>query len=180
MQIGFYGGSFNPPHLSHFMAAVWALCTAEVDEVWMVPCFQHAFGKDLAPYDDRLTMCRLGAEQLGPHVKVSDCERELQSSYTIEVIQALSQQHPEHQFRLMIGSDIRAEIDQWHRFSELEALAPPLWIPRGGFSAENPLGFALPKISSSEVRSRLQAGKSVEGALPQPVARFIERFKCYQ
>ena len=71
MRVAIFGGSFNPPHLAHQMAALYVLETAAIDELWIVPAFQHPFGKVLAPFAHRLEMCELAAAALGPRVKVS-------------------------------------------------------------------------------------------------------------
>ena len=76
MRVAIFGGSFNPPHLAHQMAALYVLETAAVDELWLVPAFRHPFGKALAPFADRLEMCELAAAALGTRVKVSAIERE--------------------------------------------------------------------------------------------------------
>jgi hypothetical protein len=65
-SVALLGGSFNPPHVGHLLLAQYVLATAPVDELWLLPTFRHAFGKDLAPYDDRLAMCELVAAELGP------------------------------------------------------------------------------------------------------------------
>ncbi len=49
-----FGGSFNPPHLGHAMVAAWLKWTGRADDVWFVPAFEHAFGKPLAPFENRL------------------------------------------------------------------------------------------------------------------------------
>lgn len=179
MRVGFFGGSFNPPHYSHFLAASWALCTGEVDEVWMVPCFNHAFGKILAPFEDRIQMCEIGAAAMGPQIKVSDCEREIQSSYTVDVLDALCLRFPEHKFRLMVGSDIADETKDWKSFHRIVEIAPPLWVPRGGYHEGNSLEFCLPKISSSAIRARLEEGLPVDGALPPAVLSFLLEKQLY-
>ena len=74
--IALLGGSFNPPHVAHLMVAWWALSTQPVDEVWLLPAFAHPFGKELAPFEDRVRMCELAARALrGVHVCTA--EREL-------------------------------------------------------------------------------------------------------
>jgi len=60
-QVALLGGSFNPPHVAHLMAAYWALATQGVAEVWLLPAFQHPFGKSLAAFEDRVRMCELAA-----------------------------------------------------------------------------------------------------------------------
>ena len=75
-RIALFGGSFNPPHLAHSLVALYVLETAPVDELWITPTFRHAFGKDLASYDDRIAMCELAAAALGPRVRVSRAEED--------------------------------------------------------------------------------------------------------
>ena len=60
-EVALLGGSFNPPHVAHLMAAYWALATQGVSEVWLLPAYRHPFGKQLEPFEDRLRMCRLAA-----------------------------------------------------------------------------------------------------------------------
>ena len=69
------GGSFNPPHVAHVMAAYWALATQGVSEVWMLPSFRHPFGKALAPFEDRVRMCELAAAPIrGLHVCTAEAD----------------------------------------------------------------------------------------------------------
>ena len=74
--IALLGGSFNPPHVAHLMVAYWTLATQDVREVWLLPSYRHPFGKDLAPFDDRVAMCELAARALRG-VAVCTAEREL-------------------------------------------------------------------------------------------------------
>src|SRR5204862_8276407 len=75
VRVALFGGSFNPPHIAHQLAALYVLETAPVDELWFVPAYEHAFGKPLAAFDDRLAMCKLTAAALGARARVSDVER---------------------------------------------------------------------------------------------------------
>ena len=99
MRVALFGGSFNPPHVAHQMAALYVLETAPVDALWFVPAFEHAFGKPLVAFDDRLAMCGLAAAALGPRVRVSDVEREIGGrSLTLRTVRRLMDLHPEHAF----------------------------------------------------------------------------------
>lgn len=180
MRIAYYGGSFNPPHYGHFLVASWALCGGFVDQVWMVPCYQHAFGKALAPYEDRITMCELGAAGIGERLVVSRIEEELGGpKYTIDAIKATTQRFPEHEFRLLVGTDILNETDQWKSFEELKTLAPLLVAPRGGYEHGNELGFQIPEVASHVVRERLTKALDVTPAIPPPVAAYIRDKALY-
>ena len=61
MHIALFGGSFNPPHVGHMMAAYYVIATRPVDKLWLMPAYRHPFGKRLAPFDDRVKMCELAA-----------------------------------------------------------------------------------------------------------------------
>ena len=75
--VGVFGGSFNPPHLSHVLALAVVLARFDVERLLVVPTFQHPFAKALAPYEDRVKMCELAMGWL-PRVEVSRVEEELE------------------------------------------------------------------------------------------------------
>ena len=133
MRVALFGGSFNPPHVAHQLVALYVLETQPVDELWMIPCFLHPFEKSLQPFSDRLEMCRRAAGGLGGRVRVSEVEGELGGeSRTLRTVQALQAAHPEHQFSLIIGSDLQAETASWYRAEELRRLVPFVVVGRGG------------------------------------------------
>ena len=93
-RVAVFGGSFNPPHVGHVLGVVYALSTAPIDEVLVVPVYQHPFAKDLAPFADRLAMCRLAFGWL-PRVTVSTVEEELGGeSRTLRTVEHLRADHP--------------------------------------------------------------------------------------
>src|SRR5258706_10381140 len=99
-RIAIFGGSFNPPHVAHQLVALYVLETQPIDELWIVPTYAHPFGKDLAPYDDRIAMCELAVAALGPRAKVSRAEQELVvrpgfvASRTLDLIEYLRERDP--------------------------------------------------------------------------------------
>jgi nicotinate-nucleotide adenylyltransferase len=167
-RIGFFGGSFNPPHLAHQMVCVYALATGEIDEVWMAPAFVHPFGKALAPFEDRLRMCELAAH-IFAQVRVIPIEREIstQTGRTLDTLKELVARHPEASFRLIIGSDILAETASWHRWEEVTRLAPPLVVPR------------IPEFSSTAVRETLAEQGNALPLAPRAVLDYIARRGLY-
>ena len=64
MRVALFGGSFNPPHYGHVLAAHYALMRYGVDEVWVLPVLDHPYDKDLAPFEQRLDWCRRAFEHL--------------------------------------------------------------------------------------------------------------------
>ena len=57
MLTAIFGGSFNPVHVGHVLVCTWLLSTEQAQQVWVVPSLEHPFHKELAPYEDRMTMC---------------------------------------------------------------------------------------------------------------------------
>ncbi|MBK9070369.1 MAG: nicotinate-nicotinamide nucleotide adenylyltransferase [Myxococcales bacterium] len=194
MRIGLFGGSFNPPHVCHQLATVVALECGPFDEVWWVPAYRHALGKDLAPFADRLAMCQLATAALGPRVRVREDEAQIfadgSPSHTLVLLHHLLRAAAggaSNSFRLLIGSDILRETAAWHRWDEVAALAPPWVIPRQDFiasddatlSAHQGAPVALPAVASREIRSQLQASGRAAG-LPHGVAAYIVQHGLYR
>ena len=183
MRVALFGGSFNPPHVAHQLAALYVLETAAVDALWFVPAFEHAFGKPLVAFEDRLAMCQLAADALGPRVQVSDVERSLGGrSLTLRTVRRLTELHPEHAFSLVIGSDLTGDVPSWYRGDELARAIPFIVVGRrGGRTGEGePEQVVMPDVSSTAVRAALAAGKSPDGLVARAVLDYIRRKGLYQ
>jgi len=188
ITVGLLGGSFNPPHVAHALLALYVLETAPIDRLWLVPTWRHAFGKSLAPYEDRLAMCERVASALGPRVEVSSVEAEVArarggESRTLHTLEHLAITRPELGFRLVMGADILAETASWLGWDEVCRRAPPIVIGRSG--VEPPAGakvteLAMPAVSSSEVRRRLGCGEDARDLLPASVIGYIEQRGLYR
>lgn len=182
-RIALYGGSFNPPHIGHVQVVSYVLSTSNVDAVWLLPTFQHAFGKALAPFEQRLEMCRLALRPFAPErAQASDIERTLGGeSRTIDTVEALMEAHADSSFDLVIGADILEERHLWKRFDRLEQLCRFIVIGRRGY--EVPAGFSaappLFDVSATQLRSSLAVGASVENLLPASVEAYIRSQRLY-
>ena|SRR5688572_17232691 len=183
-RVALYGGSFNPPHVAHQMVALYVLETAPVDELWLMPAYEHALGKPLAPFADRLAMCQLAAAALGPRVIVSDIERTLGGpSRTLRTIRRLRELHPAHEFSLVIGADLLSEVATWFGGAELQATVPFVVVGRAGTEgvADHAVWpVKMPAVSSTEVRRSIAAGQPVEGLVPRAVLDYIYRQELYK
>ena len=105
-RVGLYGGSFDPPHVCHVLVATWALCRGELDALWVIPTFEHPFGKKMAPFQSRCDMIAAALDHLGPTVRVDPVEEGLGgTSYTIRTVEALQRTYPEHRFSWICGAD---------------------------------------------------------------------------
>lgn len=171
MRVAVYGGSFFPPHVGHAMVAAWLRWTDRADEVWLVPAWQHPFGKALAPFDARLGWCEALATAVGPWVRACDIERQLDgTSFTVRTLDALAAAHPEHSFRLVLGADLLEGTWGWHEWERLAATYPPIVVGRTGWP-DVPGAPTFPDVSSTMIRARLAAGEDVSPWVPQAVLR---------
>jgi nicotinate-nucleotide adenylyltransferase len=179
MRVALFGGSFNPPHIGHQLLSLYVLETEPVDELWLVPCWKHSFDKTLAPFEHRRQMCERAAAALGPRARVSDIESRMgnEKSRTLLTIKALRAAHPSVEFSLVVGADLVPELDAWYGAEELKRTVPIIVVGRGGFAGGT--GVAMPTVSSSEIRSRLGRGDSVQGLVPLSVLEYLEQHRLY-
>ncbi len=178
--VAVFGGSFNPPHIAHQMVCLWVLETQPVDELLLVPTFRHPFDKPLAPYADRLEMCRRMTRPFGSRAGVSAIEEELggEASLTLHTLQALDARAPGTSWRFVVGADILRERDKWWRWPDIEKLAPPIVVGRPGYPAPDGAP-TLAEVSSTEVRARIARGDDVSALLPRSVAEYISGKSLY-
>ena len=178
-EFGVFGGSFDPPHLGHTLLAAYALSGYALERVIVVPTYAHAFAKPLSEFADRRRMCELAFADLR-RVEISSIEQQLPvPSLTLNLVEALSRQHPGVQLRLLIGSDLAAQTSSWHEFARVAALAPLLVVPRSGHTDPTLQLPALPEVSSTEIRRRLQAGESTAGYLSPAVEHYARARGLY-
>lgn len=177
-----FGGSFNPPHLSHVLAASVVLARFDVARVLFVPTYQHPFAKELASYEDRVRMCELATAWL-PRTHVSRVEQELGGeSRTLWTLEHLARVEPSWNLRLLIGADILNESSKWFAFDKITALAPPIVLGRVGVVAEGAPKAVLPDISSTHVRAlaRREAWGELEELLPRDVLAYVRERGLYR
>ncbi len=171
--IAVYGGSFNPPHVAHALVAAWVLWTHRADRVWLVPTFQHAFDKSLAPFEERCALCEAMVSDLDLPVEVLDVERELPvPRYTIDTLRTLARRHPTARLRLLVGADAVAQSVDWKSWDAIVAEFEPIVVGRPGFQ-EVPDAPVFPDVSSTELRDRLAAGQSVDHLVTASVAALL-------
>ncbi len=179
MRIGLLGGSFDPPHFGHVWLAAWALTCGEVDQVLAVVCHVHPLGKESASFEHRLEMARRAFAVFGKRVQVSDIEREWDdASRTLRTLTRLKECHPDAEFRLVAGSDILGERENWYRFDEVSRLAPPLVAGRSGYLHQGV--WSLPDISSSMIRDHRKRNLDVRHFVPAGVNEYITETALYQ
>ena len=184
MRIAILGGSFNPPHVCHVLAATWVVSVRPVDRVWLMPVGEHAFGKQLEPFADRLEMCSRAVEPIATFCEVTDIEHRLGGpNRTIDTLRALDAEHPEHRFSLVIGADILTEATAWKAWDVLERDYGFHVLGRDGYPSppDQDFGVTLPGVSSSALRERLARGDlaGCRGHLSQSVHDYIVERRLY-
>lgn len=188
MRVALYGGSFNPPHIAHQFAILYALAAATpaFDRVFVVPTFTHPFDKQLAPFEDRMMMCVQMAKPFGGRVEVSRIEQELaeetggEHSYTINTVLRLKERLPKTQFTMLIGADLVAERERWHRWEDLQREIDFFIVGRAGAADKFDDRPELPGISSTELRARLGRGEDCSAWMDARVLQYATSRGLYR
>jgi nicotinate-nucleotide adenylyltransferase len=181
MHVALIGGSFNPPHVGHLLAAHFVRATEPVDEVWLVPADEHPFGKPLAPFEHRRQMCELLRADASGFLKTSDVEHALGGAVrTVDTLRHLAARFPSNRWTLVVGSDIVADLPKWKEPDAIQSLARLLILNRAGHPAPGAVGPPMAHVSSSEVRSALAGGGDVSHLVPRAVLDYIARAGLYR
>ncbi|MDO4281825.1 MAG: nicotinate (nicotinamide) nucleotide adenylyltransferase [Peptococcaceae bacterium] len=197
MKIGLFGGTFDPIHLGHVDMAAQVQSALGLDQVQFLPAYvpPHKTDHAITTFADRLAMVHLALDGAQGFV-ANDIERTFsQPSYTVNTLDYLSRQYPAENFYYIMGADAFNSIESWHEWRKLLTLANFVVVDRSAnFFQIAPAvravldasAFALHHlplktlpISSSLVRARLRAGKSVEGLLSDAVADYICKNHLY-
>jgi len=110
-EIALFGGSFDPPHVGHLLAAAYVLATEPVDELWFVPVLQHPLDKPLvAPYEHRVALLERLAADLH-RARVSRAEQESGEGRTVDLLEWLHRKHPDTRWALVLGTDLDGLAD---------------------------------------------------------------------
>ncbi len=198
-RFGVFGGTFDPPHLGHLAIAEWARDRLGLDRVIFVPAGTppHKLDRRRSSSAARLAMTRL-ATRGQPGFAVSTMEtRRRGPSFTIDTLRLLRREHPRARWYLILGGD---SLDDFASWKEPEAIARLATVvvagrpaPRRGSRANahgarargrvrGAIRLDNPEvaISSSLVRARARAGRSIRMLVPDSVARYIERHGLYR
>lgn len=182
-----YFGSFNPIHIGHLIIANTLYDRSELDEVWFVVSPQNPLKKrqSLAHEHDRLRMVELAIEG-NFHFRASDVEfRMPRPSYTIDTLTYLSEQYPQHQFCLFLGSDNLKQLKKWKNYQQILEHYEIYVYPRPGekFEMDHPaileVDAPLLDISATFIRDAIHSGRSVKYLLPKQVEEYIQSNKLY-
>jgi nicotinate-nucleotide adenylyltransferase len=186
VRIGVFGGTFDPPHIGHLLVANDAREALELDRLIFVPAGAQPFKVDTPPVasgQDRLEMVRLSVADDANYV-VDDAEINRKGlSFTVDTLEHLSERNPAARLFLLMGEDVLAGFEKWRSPARIRELATLVAVSRGGLaeSVADPVTSAVLRVStrrvdvsSTEIRERRRAGKSIKGFVPESVERFID------
>ena len=190
MKITLYFGSFNPVHTGHMIIANHLLNVTETDQVWLVISPQNPFKKQqqLADSYDRLHLAELA---IGDHerIRTNSIEFELpRPSYTIDTLTYLSEQYPEHDFALLVGSDNLPTFHKWKNYEMILSHYTLYVYQRPGnvtdLYSEYPnvhfLEGPLLDISASFIRQSIRAGHDIRYLVPDAVYHYLNQSDMYR
>jgi nicotinate-nucleotide adenylyltransferase len=187
MRIVVFGGSFDPIHHGHLIAALAAKDALHGDEVRLVPTGLQPLkaGQHRAPAEDRARMTELAAAG-SPGLVVDRCELLRDGpSYTVDTLRDLHRRFPRAQVSLLLGSDAAALLPKWREPAAVRELCEIVVFSRGPGalrpeSADRVVAVPRIDISSTAVRDRIRSGQSVRYWVPDTVAQYIETHGLYR
>jgi nicotinate-nucleotide adenylyltransferase len=195
--LGILGGTFNPPHVAHLVCAREALEQLGLDRVVLMPVAAppHKPLPDDPGPEVRLELCRQAAAG-DEHLEVSDLEvRRGGPSYTAATLEELHATRPEDELTFIAGGDMAASLPEWRDPERVLELARFAVAEREGAERkeierrtaslrgrERIVFFDMPRldVSSSDVRSRVAAGRPIDDLVPPPVAAYIAEHGLYR
>lgn len=193
-RVGIFGGTFDPVHKGHIRIALSAKRLLKLQKVIFVVSYRppHKEGQVRTPFSHRFRMVNLAVAGQ-PQFEVSDIEKKLRgASYTVRTLRYFQKVYPGAHLYLIIGADSLSEISTWRDLLGILKIATLVTFPRKGYPVreidelkriagaagmkkiESGILRAGPiTISSTEIRSRLAAGKSVSRLVPSAVAKYL-------
>jgi nicotinate-nucleotide adenylyltransferase len=200
VKVALLGGTFNPPHLAHLLCASEAADQLGLDRVILMPVFtppHKEVPEDPGP-EVRLGLCELaiaGDERL----EVSRLEIDRGGpSFTVDTLRELNARHPEHELIFIVGGDMAVSLPTWKDPRTVLELATLGVAERSGATrrditerltaeygddvSDRLTFFDMPRmdISSSEVRRRVAAGRTIRYLVPDAVADHIAEHGLYR
>jgi nicotinate-nucleotide adenylyltransferase len=179
-KIGIFGGSFDPVHHGHLIAARDVMERHALDEIIFVPAkvSPHKLGKEPTAFMFRASMLILSMRSLGYKWSVDMREgRREGPSYAIETVLELKKENPSASFYYIIGDDNAAALPTWERYEELKEEVTFVVAERFAQTEEH--GRKL-HISSTEIRGRVKDGLPIDFLTPQIVIDYITENKIYK
>ena len=197
-KLGIMGGTFDPPHIGHLLAAETVAENLGLKRVIFIPTGRISY-KDssrTSPQADRFNMTRLAISG-NPLFEISDMEvREEDFGYTYKTLERLAELRPEAHLYFIVGADSLDYMDVWREPERIFEMCTVAAVNREGFLAESSVKKAdelknrfgadirlisMPNvgISSSDIRRRVGSGKSIRYMVTNSVYEYIAQKGLY-
>lgn len=193
-RIGIMGGTFDPIHYGHLLAAEEARQAFDLERVVFLPTGTppHKHYEDMASTEDRYAMTLLAIDD-NPFFEVSRLETEREgNSYTKDTLMEMHALYPNTDFFLIAGLDSILDMPNWREPLEICRLSTPVAVMRPGYDkgklAELPsqireklctLETVMLDFSATDIRDRVRKGASIRYRVPPPVEGYIEKHRIY-
>ncbi len=199
MRLGVFGGSFDPPHVGHLLTAGDAFEALALDRMLFVPA-----GVQPLKTTDMVALPRQRLEMVARAI-AGDARFELDPveierdglSFTVDTLEAVTSRFPGAELYLVVGADVIATFDKWRHPERVLQLASLAVMRRAGTgdadessaagrtllgqgSALRYLDTRRIDVSSTEIRARVRAGRSIHGFVPASVGEFIAAARLYR
>lgn len=184
-----FGGTFDPPHIGHLVAALYSFEAISLDRLLFVVNnipWQKVGSRPVTAAEDRFRMVEAA---IAGHdgFEASRVELELGgTSSTVRTLTELRRRHPDSDLHLVLGADAAAGIPTWIDAGRLPGLCRLVVLERPGVTGEVPPGFVVDRVampllsvSSTELRERLGAGLRVDWLVPEAVQAVITELGLY-
>ncbi|OOC60451.1 nicotinate-nucleotide adenylyltransferase [Paenibacillus ihbetae] len=192
MKIGIMGGTFDPVHIGHMLAAEAARVAYGLEEVWFMPSHIPPHKEDAGVTG--MMRLEMTAEAVAGHPSFRTLDIEIKRggiSYTVDTVKELREMYPEHDFAFIIGADMVEYLPKWNRIEELAGMLTFIGVNRPGtkLNVESLPDFLrrvvriadmpLIDISSTMIRQQAAAGGSIRYMVPDRVYDYIVRSGIY-
>ncbi|MGI6879781.1 nicotinate-nucleotide adenylyltransferase [Microbacterium sp. gxy059] len=183
------GGTFDPIHHGHLVAASEAATSFDLDEVVFVPTGQPWHKSDVSPAESRYEMTVI-ATASNPSFTVSRVDIDRRGvTYTVDTLRDLREERPEAEFFFITGADAVAQMLSWRDHHELWDLAHFVAVSRPGHELDtgelpeevvSRLEIPALAISSTDCRDRVRRGFPVWYLVPDGVVQYIAKHHLYR
>lgn len=199
MKVGIVGGTFNPIHVGHLMLGEYAYEACGLNEIWFMPNGKppHKEAEEIITSADRRVEMTEMAIKDTDYFKLSIYEYEkVNTSYSYKTMEELIALYPENEFFFIMGSDSLLAIEDWKCPEKLMKLCTLLVACRENSDIDllrkqilyleskymcNIILLPMPllEISSSDIRKRVNEGKSIKYIVPEIIYEYIQKNKLY-
>jgi len=188
--VGIMGGSFDPIHMGHLVTAEQARADLGLDEVVFIPAGAQPQKSHATPPELRYLMTVL-ATAANPAFSVSRLEIDREGpTYTVDTLRSVRERRPDDRLYFITGADAILNILTWKDATECLELAEFVAATRPGYDLGRLeseglrchvriLDVPALAISSSDVRARFSAGRSVRYLIPLEVEQFARKYRLY-